>query len=59
MGLDTLAAVIGEERGTIEDVLEPYLLQEGYIMRTPRGRVAMPKAYQHLGFDPKVASSET
>ena len=59
VGLDTLAAVIGEERGTIEDVLEPYLLQEGYIMRTPRGRVAMPKAYQHLGFDPKVASSET
>lgn len=53
VGLDTLAAVIGEERGTIEDVLEPYLLQEGYIMRTPRGRVAMSKAYQHFGLQAK------
>jgi Holliday junction DNA helicase RuvB len=57
VGLDTLAAVIGEERGTIEDVLEPYLLQEGYIMRTPRGRVAMPKAYQHFGLKAKPISS--
>jgi Holliday junction DNA helicase RuvB len=54
VGLDTMAAVIGEERGTIEDVLEPYLLQEGYIMRTPRGRVAMPKAYQHFGLKAKL-----
>ncbi len=47
-GLDTLAASIAEERDTIEDVLEPYLLQEGFIARTPRGRVATPLAYAHL-----------
>jgi len=47
-GLDTLAASIAEERDTIEDVLEPYLLQEGFIARTPRGRVATPLAYTHL-----------
>jgi len=49
VGVDSLAAAIGEERGTIEDVLEPYLIQQGYIMRTPRGRVAMKMAYLHLG----------
>lgn len=48
-GLDTLAAAIGEERQTIEDVYEPYLLQEGYLKRTPRGRVATRRAYQHFG----------
>ncbi len=48
-GLDTLAASIAEERDTIEDVLEPYLMQEGLIARTPRGRVATPLAYAHLG----------
>lgn len=47
-GLDTLAAAISEERDTIEDVLEPYLMQEGLIARTPRGRVATPLAYSHL-----------
>ncbi|MFC1626255.1 Holliday junction branch migration DNA helicase RuvB [Pseudomonadota bacterium] len=47
-GLDTLAAAISEERDTIEDVLEPYLMQEGLIARTPRGRVATPMAYTHL-----------
>jgi len=47
-GLDTLAAAISEERDTIEDVLEPYLMQEGLIARTPRGRVATPLAYAHL-----------
>jgi len=52
VGLDTLAAAISEERGTVEDVLEPYLLQQGFIMRTPRGRVATNKAYQHLGLQP-------
>ncbi len=51
VGLDTLAATISEERGTIEDVLEPYLLQQGFIMRTPRGRVVTPKAYLHFGLD--------
>ena len=49
VGIDNLAAAIGEERGTIEDVLEPYLIQEGFIMRTPRGRVATKRAWQHLG----------
>lgn len=48
VGLDTLAASIGEDRNTIEDVYEPYLLQLGFINRRPRGRVAMPKAYEHL-----------
>ncbi len=49
VGLDTLSAAISEERGTIEDVLEPYLLQQGFIMRTPRGRVVTQKAYLHFG----------
>lgn len=49
VGLDTLAAAIGEERSTIEDVLEPFLLQQGFLMRTPRGRVATQRAYLHFG----------
>jgi Holliday junction DNA helicase RuvB len=49
VGLDSLAAAIGEERGTIEDVLEPFLIQQGFIMRTPRGRVATRNAYEHFG----------
>lgn len=49
VGLDTLAAAISEERGTIEDVLEPYLLQQGFIMRTPRGRIVTQHAYTHFG----------
>lgn len=49
VGLDTLAAVVGEESVTIEDVYEPYLLQLGFINRTPRGRVVLPAAYEHLG----------
>lgn len=52
VGLDTLSASINEERGTIEDVLEPYLLQQGFIMRTPRGRVVTPQAYLHFGMKP-------
>ncbi len=52
VGLDSLAAAIGEERGTIEDVLEPYLIQQGYLVRTPRGRMATPKAYLHFGLIP-------
>jgi Holliday junction DNA helicase RuvB len=51
VGIDNLAAAIGEERGTIEDVLEPYLIQEGFIMRTPRGRVATKRAWLHLGLN--------
>jgi len=54
VGVDNLAAAISEERGTIEDVLEPYLIQQGYIMRTPRGRVATQKAYLHFGLNPPV-----
>jgi len=50
VGLDNLAAAIGEERDTIEDVLEPFLIQQGYLQRTPRGRIATPLAYRHLGF---------
>ncbi|MDO9217733.1 MAG: Holliday junction branch migration DNA helicase RuvB [Lacisediminimonas sp.] len=49
VGLDNLAAAIGEERDTIEDVLEPYLIQQGFLQRTPRGRIATPAAYQHFG----------
>ncbi|ALD91382.1 Holliday junction branch migration DNA helicase RuvB [Cupriavidus gilardii] len=49
VGVDNLAAAIGEERDTIEDVLEPYLIQQGYLQRTPRGRVATPAAYRHFG----------
>jgi Holliday junction DNA helicase RuvB len=49
VGVDSLAAAIGEERDTIEDVLEPYLIQQGFMMRTPRGRVATPHAYRHFG----------
>ena len=52
VGLDTLAAAIGEDSGTIEDVYEPYLLQHGFLSRTPRGRVATERAYGHLGLTP-------
>ncbi|MBG6244966.1 Holliday junction branch migration DNA helicase RuvB [Candidatus Symbiopectobacterium sp. 'North America'] len=51
VGLDNLAAAIGEERETIEDVLEPYLIQQGFIQRTPRGRIATAHAYRHFGID--------
>lgn len=49
VGLDNLAAAIGEERETIEDVLEPFLIQQGFIQRTPRGRLATQHAYRHFG----------
>jgi len=49
VGIDNLAAAVGEERDTIEDVLEPYLIQQGYLQRTPRGRVATVSAYRHFG----------
>lgn len=51
VGIDNIAAAIGEERGTIEDVLEPFLIQQGYLMRTSRGRVATPLAYAHFGLN--------
>ena len=50
-GIETLSASVGEERGTLEDVVEPYLIQCGFIQRTPRGRVATPHAYRHLGLE--------
>ena len=59
VGLDNLAAAIGEEKETIEDVIEPYLIQQGFLMRTPRGRVATPQTYKHFGITmPKNKNSE-
>jgi Holliday junction DNA helicase RuvB len=52
VGLNNLSAAIGEESDTIEDVYEPYLIQQGYLMRNPRGRMATARAYKHLGLDP-------
>ena len=52
VGIDSLAAAIGEERGTLEDVIEPFLIQQGFLMRTARGRVATRHAWQHLGLAP-------
>jgi Holliday junction DNA helicase RuvB len=52
VGLDNIAASIGEEPGTIEDVIEPYLIQQGYLQRTPRGRIATLAAFRHLGVTP-------
>ncbi|MCH2628891.1 MAG: Holliday junction branch migration DNA helicase RuvB [Nisaea sp.] len=53
VGVDTLAAALSEQRDVIEEVIEPYLLQQGFIDRTPRGRVLSPNAYEHLGIQPK------
>ncbi|MBS0375021.1 MAG: Holliday junction branch migration DNA helicase RuvB [Proteobacteria bacterium] len=55
VGVDSLAAAIGEERGTIEDVIEPFLIQQGYLARTARGRIATPAAYRHFGLTPPAA----
>src|SRR5262249_10329300 len=52
VGVDSLSAAIGEERGTVEDVVEPYLIQQGYLVRTARGRLAAAAAYQHFGLKP-------
>lgn len=51
VGVESVAAALSEERGTVEDVLEPYLIQQGYITRTARGRMATAKAYQHFGLE--------
>ncbi|HTL13957.1 MAG TPA: Holliday junction branch migration DNA helicase RuvB [Thermomonas sp.] len=56
VGVESLAAALSEERGTLEDVIEPYLIQQGFLVRTARGRMATPKAYRHLGFRPKAAA---
>jgi Holliday junction DNA helicase RuvB len=58
VGLDNVAAAIGEEPGTIEDVIEPYLIQQGYLQRTPRGRIATLAAYRHLGVAPKAGAAD-
>jgi len=51
VGVESIAAALSEERGTVEDVLEPYLIQQGYIMRTSRGRMATSRAYRHFGLE--------
>ena len=58
VGLDNVAAAIGEESGTIEDVIEPYLIQQGFLQRTPRGRVATLAAYRHLGIAPPKTAGQ-
>jgi Holliday junction DNA helicase RuvB len=58
VGLDNIAASIGEERDTIEDVIEPYLIQQGYLQRTPRGRIATLAAFRHLGVAPPKSAGE-
>jgi Holliday junction DNA helicase RuvB len=58
VGLDNVAAAIGEEPGTIEDVIEPYLIQQGYLQRTPRGRIATLAAWRHLGLTPPKTASD-
>ncbi|HVK33361.1 MAG TPA: Holliday junction branch migration DNA helicase RuvB, partial [Burkholderiaceae bacterium] len=58
VGLENLAAAIGEEAGTIEDVIEPYLIQQGFLQRTPRGRIATLAAYRHLGVAPPKGGAE-
>jgi len=59
VGMDTMAAAIAEARDTVEDVIEPYLLQQGFIQRTPRGRMACAKAYQHLGLTAPPAAAKS
>jgi len=56
-GIKALAAAVGEDSGTIEDLYEPFLIQEGFLQRTPRGRVATRRAYQHLGYPPRPGST--
>lgn len=58
VGAESLAATLSEERGTLEDVIEPYLIQQGYLIRTARGRMATTKAYAHLGLRPRVPAND-
>ena len=57
VGVESLAAALSEERGTLEDVIEPYLIQQGYLQRSARGRIATAKAYRHVGLKPKPTTS--
>jgi len=58
VGVDSIAAAISEERGTVEDILEPYLIQQGFIQRTPRGRMVTQFAYRHFGLNPNTAPAD-
>jgi holliday junction DNA helicase RuvB len=58
-GIGAVAAAVGEDRGTLEDIYEPFLIQEGFLQRTPRGRVATRRAYEHLGYPPKAGAMGT
>ena len=58
VGIDSLSVAVNEERGTLEDMVEPYLIQLGFLMRTPRGRVATPRAREHLGLEPLPGTGE-
>ena len=58
VGLNTIGAAIGEDANTIEEVYEPFLVQHGFLQRTPRGRVATPQAYRHFGFTPHAPGTQ-
>jgi Holliday junction DNA helicase RuvB len=58
VGLNTIGAAIGEDANTIEEVYEPFLVQHGFLQRTPRGRVATPQAYRHFGFTPQTPGGQ-
>ncbi|MEZ5499851.1 MAG: Holliday junction branch migration DNA helicase RuvB [Steroidobacteraceae bacterium] len=58
VGIESIAAAVGEERGTLEDVIEPFLIQQGFVMRTARGRIATRSAYLHFGLEPVTANGE-
>lgn len=59
VGLSTIAVAVGEDPGTIEEVFEPFLIQEGFLQRTPRGREATPSAYKHLGYTPRITPQQS
>ena len=58
VGVESLAAALSEERGTLEDVVEPFLIQQGYLVRSARGRMATAKAYRHLGLKPRAGAAD-
>jgi len=58
VGVSTISAAIGEDASTLEEVYEPFLVQQGFLQRTPRGRVATPQAYRHFGYTPPPVASE-
>ena len=58
VGLNTIAVAVGEDPGTVEEVYEPFLIQQGFLHRTPRGRVASPASYRHFGFTPPAGGPD-